>query len=408
VTGDTRVPSAEAIRERLLPLDFFERYAHGSREGEVYVEAHARRFHETLRRLEHLPAGTRALELGAVPYYMTVLLQTCLGFEVETLSFYEVERAAAEVHEVRNPHTGERFAFAHRPINVERDLFPFADGTFDLVVCCEILEHLLINPGHMFFEAHRVLKRGGSLLVTTPNVTRWQNVIALTAGLNIYDRYHGNGIYGRHNREWTLAEVAGALGAGGFAIERGETCDVYPSPFAPGQQPDGAGREDNIFVLARASEPRRLACPESLYLLMDEYRNVLWSHVDIGVNDVGHLGRGWFDVERDGDRRCRWTGDRAEILLRRDGGDLLEIELSVHHPDLASVPLTVAIASGGVDIGRVSIEAYGWQTVAVPIPRSTERTATIELIPSRTWSPADHGQADGRQLGVRVSSVRLR
>jgi SAM-dependent methyltransferase len=406
--NDSRVPSAEAIRERLLPLDFFERYAHGSREGEVYVHAHARRFLETLQRLAHLPAGTRVLELGAVPYYMTVLLQTSLGFEVETLSFYEVDRAAAAVHQIQNTKTGERFAFVHRPINVERDLFPFADDAFDLVLCCEILEHLLINPGHMFYEAHRVLKPGGSLLVTTPNVARWQNVMALAAGANIYDRYHGNGIYGRHNREWTLAEVVEGLGACGYTIERAETCDVYPPVFAPGQRPDVAGREDNIFVLARTSGPRRLACPDSLYVLMDEYRNVLWPHIQMGINDVGHLGRGWYGVEWDGDRGCRWTSERAELSLRRHGGSVLEIDVCAHHPDLASSPVTLVIASEGREVGRVVFETYGWMTFALPVREPADGTWTFELTPSRTWSPADHGEPDPRHLGVRVSAARVR
>lgn len=405
--SDARVPTAGEIREYLLPLDFFERYAHGAREGEVYVEAHAQRFQETLRRLAHLPPGTRVLELGAVPYYMTVLLRTFLGFEVDTLSFYEVERATADVHEIENVRTGERFSFQHRPINVERDLFPFEDGSFDVVLCCEILEHLLINPSQMLYESHRVLKPDGWLLVTTPNVARWQNIIALTAGGNIYDRYHGNGIYGRHNREWTLSEVADLLAACGFVVDRADTCDVYPSPFSPGQQPATRGREDNIFVLARASGARRLACPDTLYVLMEEYHNVLRSHLLMGVDDVGHLGRGWYELEWDGDRGCRWTRAAAELSLRHEGDGTLQMDVCAHHPDLAESPLTVIVSRAGAEIGRAAIASYGWTTVAVAAPAPVDGVSTFELKPSRTWLPAAYGQSDPRELGVRVSGARI-
>ena len=53
-----------------------------------------------------------------------------------------------------------------------------------------------------------MLRPGGQILITTPNVLRWDNLWALFRGANIYDRYHGNGIYGRHNREYTPEEIS--------------------------------------------------------------------------------------------------------------------------------------------------------------------------------------------------------
>lgn len=46
--------------------------------------------------------------------------------------------------------------------------FPYADGQFDYLACLEGLEHIE-NYHHVLREAVRVLKPGGTLLVSTPN-----------------------------------------------------------------------------------------------------------------------------------------------------------------------------------------------------------------------------------------------
>ena len=45
---------------------------------------------------------------------------------------------------------------------------PFAEDSFDVLCCFQVLEHLDDGPGFLF-EARRVLKPGGQLILTTPN-----------------------------------------------------------------------------------------------------------------------------------------------------------------------------------------------------------------------------------------------
>jgi SAM-dependent methyltransferase len=59
--------------------------------------------------------------------------------------------------------------------NMERRL-PFEDEEFDAVACLEGIEHIL-HPEALFSELARVLKKGGLLIITTPNVQ------------NFYSRY---------------------------------------------------------------------------------------------------------------------------------------------------------------------------------------------------------------------------
>lgn len=66
----------------------------------------------------------------------------------------------------------ERFALADINI-VQLDLnthpLPYTDASFDLITCSEVLEHVE-NYRAVLREIHRVLKPGGLMVVTTPNV----------------------------------------------------------------------------------------------------------------------------------------------------------------------------------------------------------------------------------------------
>lgn len=62
------------------------------------------------------------------------------------------------------------------PIDLQKN-FPLANGTADLAVCAETMEHL---PNQFFFfqEAARILKPGGTLLITTPNTSSLRSRLA--------------------------------------------------------------------------------------------------------------------------------------------------------------------------------------------------------------------------------------
>ncbi len=51
-------------------------------------------------------------------------------------------------------------------------VLPFPDRCFSLALCSEVVEHLL-QPERMLKEIHRILKPGGTLILTTPNYGHW-------------------------------------------------------------------------------------------------------------------------------------------------------------------------------------------------------------------------------------------
>lgn len=58
---------------------------------------------------------------------------------------------------------------------------PFEDGSFDVVFCLEVLEHLF-DPASALTEMKRVLRAGASLVVTVPNVVYWRRRLELLVG----------------------------------------------------------------------------------------------------------------------------------------------------------------------------------------------------------------------------------
>jgi 2-polyprenyl-6-hydroxyphenyl methylase/3-demethylubiquinone-9 3-methyltransferase len=67
----------------------------------------------------------------------------------------------------------QKLGLAAAVISDAGDLDGLEDGSFDRVVCVEVLEHLL-DPIGAARETHRVLRTGGSLIATVPNAAHWR------------------------------------------------------------------------------------------------------------------------------------------------------------------------------------------------------------------------------------------
>jgi SAM-dependent methyltransferase len=186
---------------------------------------HFRRFVYTLSLVPER-AGIEVLELGAAPYVMTSLLRRFRDARL-TLAGYGAGSDSAP-HTLKVGVDGETKRFRPDYFNLEKDPFPYAADSFDAVLMCEIIEHLPEDPVHPLTEIRRVLRLGGHLILTTPNVNRLENTAKTLDGENTWDLYSGYGPYGRHNREWTTAEMRSLLSENGYEIEMLFTADVHP------------------------------------------------------------------------------------------------------------------------------------------------------------------------------------
>ncbi len=203
-------------------------------DSRAYIETHKTRL---VRTLEITPSGTaedRALEMGAY-LQITPALKTKLGYgEVRGCYYGEsgrVDRRRAVSTE------GEIFECEIDHFNAEKDVFPYPDGHFSTVLCCELIEHLLEDPMHLMSEINRILKAGGHLVLTTPNVISNRAISAIVQGYHpgffhayVRPRQPGEEVEARHNREYSPREVQRLLENSGFAVTLLETGEFRDEP----------------------------------------------------------------------------------------------------------------------------------------------------------------------------------
>src|SRR3990172_1591501 len=119
-----------------------------AREMENYCDQDWRRFLYTWGLVRHLSG--ECLELGSNPYFTTFLLQEFTRLRLTLANYFGPHCSTRETQEVlyRELHTGQARSklLDYYHFSVESEPFPFASGTFDLVLFCEIIEHLQIDP----------------------------------------------------------------------------------------------------------------------------------------------------------------------------------------------------------------------------------------------------------------------
>jgi ubiquinone/menaquinone biosynthesis C-methylase UbiE len=108
---------------------------------------------------------------------------------------------------------------------------PFADNSFDLVVCCETIEHLPDVQSGMR-EMYRVTRPGGKLFLTTPNYLNFMGLYELYAQL----RHPGRKDDQPFDRRQWFPQVQRWVRRAGWKILNTDGT-VHQFPFFPGHSP---------------------------------------------------------------------------------------------------------------------------------------------------------------------------
>jgi glycosyltransferase involved in cell wall biosynthesis/SAM-dependent methyltransferase len=269
--GKPPEPGATPAEEYILG------YAANSRERLEYARTHLTRL---VRTLDITPRGTiqdRILEMGAY-MQITPALHHLLGYG-EVRGCYLGPAGRVDRRETVST-TGERFCCEIDLFDAERDPYPYPDGHFATVLCCELLEHLYHDPMHMMAEINRILRPGGAVVLTTPNICSLRAIEAILLRyhpgfFHQYIRPDERGeIEPRHNREYAPRDVMLLLEDAGFEVKLLETGPYKAEPNARGawvahlleryaMPPDLRG--EAIYAVGRKKGPVKNRYPAGLY-----------------------------------------------------------------------------------------------------------------------------------------------
>ncbi|MDX2149827.1 MAG: methyltransferase domain-containing protein [Bryobacteraceae bacterium] len=206
----------EPIRRFLLSLDQPDEPA------AAYLREHLDRLAFTASFAPPAGVTARCLELGSY-MHLAPALQQFRGYSSIRTADYgplgsKAHKSASIAGQIILECDTDRF-------DAERDPFPYPADHFELVLACELLEHLRADPMHMIFEAFRVLQPQGRLLLTTPNCASFASLEQLlwrSANPYTYSLYPHPARQEQaasHIREYTPDELRRVLESAGFEVE---------------------------------------------------------------------------------------------------------------------------------------------------------------------------------------------
>ncbi len=396
--------------------EFLTGFDHGSHPLAVeYLNVALDRLLVTLDLMPQLPEGARVLELGAMPYFMTsLLLQRFPHFKMELAN--EPDRIKQDGGRVRlvNRKLGIDHSFTYQGFNIETDRFPYEDRSLDLVLYCEMIEHLMHDPTQSLFEIHRILKPGGYLILSTPNPFRYTNYVRFLRGQNIYPPFSGYGPYSRHNREFSAQELRLLLKQCDFEIE--ELITAYDPAYDHPARLDKAARwlfkrgllreqMDVIHLRARVGEKPIYRYPPELYLDVHAYQRIVNDNIEMGVNDEAQLGTGFYKLEN-WPPYVRWTGPSARAKLLSQGQANFGIRFYSGPKEMnREVAGTLALND---TTHRFSVPAGEWAELRFPAPPIANGPLQVVIKLDKAWVPRDvNGSPDTRDLGIAVQRLWL-
>ena len=220
VIGERKEPTEQSRRvvrkfaEQLIPC--FKDVDHIL----LYYDVHEERISFDLDYAnKYLSPDDRILEVGAFPFFLTLPMMS-KNYDVTTLdkcSSFEFDPAIVD-----------KFKLKVIDCDLDVNKIPANDFSFDCVIMNEVFEHLRINLIFSMREVCRVLRPGGLLLLSTPNLRsvrgiynllRRQEAYCSMGGIfNNYSYLEKLGVMG-HVREYTAKEVKDFLQQVGFEIE---------------------------------------------------------------------------------------------------------------------------------------------------------------------------------------------
>jgi len=182
-----------------------------------YIE-HKTRYVRLLQLIKNYHPSGKILDVGSFPFHLLYLLKK-EGYEAYGTDFDVGSEKGNKEFIQTNKLTVKK-------CNIMKDRFPFKDSSFECVLFSEVIEHLA-NPVNCLFEINRVMKKGGTLILTTPNLYAVGKILKFLGGYGVTEKdLFGNFIqefthgYPGHIKEYSPYGINHLLTNSGFRIRK--------------------------------------------------------------------------------------------------------------------------------------------------------------------------------------------
>jgi SAM-dependent methyltransferase len=383
-----------------------------------YWEMHAQRLMDTFQELlKHTtsPTNSNILDVGVFPGFLAASAVKS-GFSVSGVSNEEMTPSFRS-------HM-ESLGVAIEVCDIESDRIPFNDSHFDAVLFTEVIEHLHRDPFQPLDEIFRVLKPGGVLIVTTPNLARWQVIFGLIKGQScqpdiqgdFYEAFPVNPNY-KHCREYTCRELKYILNGQNKRLYRYDPVRItYVKSWDPSfrdllrswrwmNKPFETSFGWIASTVVPAYRSNMVAVAQrpnnSMFIEPDSFCNVSGFHELEVDTESGSTHRYPYRLP------FRWTNGEARFMF--DLPDKLSKNARIRFmvgslAPAESPPLQCTVFINDKKAGEFNATpSKALRSVDLPLPVDDTTTKLELYLTSTTWKPREFGIPDDRILGLILS-----
>lgn len=223
--------------------------------GVEYYEMHKRRFLEMINALsfieERLNRQLKILEVGSI--FSTKIVRSIFPHsQISTIDILEIEQIGyGGVFALRD------LVDRHYRLDLAKDDLERThleeQGQFEVILLCEVIEHLLVNPRKVLSFLFRQLKEGGYIYLTTPNAFKRDNVRLFNRRIMPFPAYpetfSHEDAFMFHIREYGMAELLEFARSAGGVVSGYHFSDCWDDPEIAGSM--AAHELGNLVVLVQ-------------------------------------------------------------------------------------------------------------------------------------------------------------
>ncbi|MBL7206000.1 MAG: methyltransferase domain-containing protein [Candidatus Aenigmarchaeota archaeon] len=115
--------------------------------------------------------GGRILDIGCGDGFISSLIGKKTGAEM-----HGIDVSSSAIQKAKGS------GIKAQSIDIDGKKLPFENGYFDAVFCGDVVEHIFY-PDKLLEDVHRILRPGGYIIVTIPNLASWYNRAFLLFGI---------------------------------------------------------------------------------------------------------------------------------------------------------------------------------------------------------------------------------